>query len=250
MKVKVYQTSEELGQAAAEFSAEVLNAAIAENGEARLLLSTGASQLDTLISLVKMDVNWDKVTLFHLDEYIGLPENHPASFHKYLYERFINIVGLKNFHLVKANGDIEKNIEELTKEIRKAPIDLGLIGIGENAHIAFNDPPADFNTKDAYFVVALDENCKRQQVREGWFASVEDVPKQAITITAHQILECKVVVSCVPYLVKAEAIKNTLQSDITNQIPATILKNHPSFTLFLDADSASLVDEQLISLYK
>jgi glucosamine-6-phosphate deaminase len=250
MKVKVYQTSEELGQAAAEFSAKVLNAAIAENGEARLLLSTGASQLDTLVSLVKMDVNWGKVTLFHLDEYIGLSENHPASFHKYLYERFIDIVGLKNFHLVNANGDIGKNIEELTKEIRKSPIDLGLIGIGENAHIAFNDPPADFNTKDAFFVVALDENCKLQQVREGWFPSVEDVPKQAITITAHQILQCKVIVSSVPYLVKAEAVKNTLQSDITNQIPATILKNHPSFTLFLDADSASLVDEQLISKYK
>jgi glucosamine-6-phosphate deaminase len=155
VKIKVDRTSEELGQAAAEYSAEILNAAIAENGEARLLLSTGASQLDTLTSLVKMDVNWDKVTLFHLDEYIDLPENHPASFHKYLYERFIDIVGLKNFHLVKANGDIGKNIEELTKEIRKSPIDLGLIGIGENAHIAFNDPPADFDTKDAYFVVTL-----------------------------------------------------------------------------------------------
>jgi glucosamine-6-phosphate deaminase len=250
VKIKVDRTSEELGQAAAEYSAEILNAAIAENGEARLLLSTGASQLDTLTSLVKMDVNWDKVTLFHLDEYIDLPENHPASFHKYLYERFIDIVGLKNFHLVKANGDIGKNIEELTKEIRKSPIDLGLIGIGENAHIAFNDPPADFDTKDAYFVVTLEEKCKRQQVREGWFASIEDVPKQAITITAHQIMQCKVIVSSVPYLVKAEAVKNTLQSELTNQIPATLLKNHPNFTMFLDADSASLVDEQLITRYK
>ena len=243
MKIKILKNSEELGKNAAKYSAEILNCAIAKKGYARIILSTGASQFNTIESLVKENVDWSKVEMFHLDEYVGLPEVHPASFRKYLKERFISKVDLNSHYLVNAEGDIQDAINELTKELRRDTIDLGLIGIGENAHIAFNDPPADFETKEAYIVVNLDENCKKQQVGEGWFASVEDVPKQAISMTVHQIMKCENIVSCVPNKVKAAAIKKTLESDVTNLIPATILKEHKSFALFLDENSASLLEK-------
>ncbi len=244
--INVLKNSEELGKAAAKYCAEILNKAITENGEARLILSTGASQFDTLKHLVKMDIDWSKVEMFHLDEYIGIDESHPASFRKYLKERFTNLVSLKKAHFVKGEGDVEKNIRTLSEEIRKKPIDLALIGIGENAHIAFNDPPADFDTKEAFIIVDLDERCKKQQVGEGWFATIEDVPKQAITMTCYQIMQSRTIVSCVPYKVKAEAVKLTLESDVTNQIPATLLKTHNNWTLFIDEDSASLVDPTIL----
>ena len=242
MKIKILNNSEELGRNAAKYSAEILNSAIAKKRYARIILSTGASQFDTIEALVKENVDWSKVEMFHLDEYVGLPEAHPASFRKYLKERFISKVNLNKYHLVDGQGNIKEVINKLTEELRRDTIDLGLIGIGENAHIAFNDPPADFDTKEAYIVVDLDEKCKKQQVGEGWFNSVDDVPKQAISMTVHQILKCENIVSCVPNKVKAEAIKNTLENDTTNLIPATILKEHNSFALFLDENSASLID--------
>ena len=147
---------------------------------------------------------------------------------------------------MQGEGDINKHIETLPQEIRKAPIALALIGIGENAHIAFNDPPADFDTKEAYIIVNLDEKCKKQQVGEGWFSSVEDVPKQAITMTAYQIMQSKVIISSVPHKVKAQAVKDTLENDVTNLVPATILKTHDNSTLFLDENSASLLNEDII----
>ncbi|NLO82630.1 MAG: glucosamine-6-phosphate deaminase [Clostridiales bacterium] len=246
MIVNIYKNSEMLGQAAAKYCAEILNAAIAEKGEARLVLSTGASQFDTLKHLVQMNVDWSRVEMFHLDEYIGIPETHPASFRKYLKDRFTSLVKLKAAYFVNTEGDVNKSIEHLTEELRKKPVDLALIGIGENGHIAFNDPPADFETREAFIVVDLDERCKRQQVREGWFPTVEDVPKQAVTMTCYQIMQSRVIVSCVPYKVKAEAIKLTLGSDATNEIPATILKNHDKWMLFLDEDSASLVSSEVL----
>lgn len=249
MKVKVFKDSEEIGREAAKYSADILNRAITEKGKARLLLSTGASQFDTLKALVKMDVDWSKVEVFHLDEYVGLPESHPASFRRYLKERFINIVNPRKVYFVNWEGDIKQNIEKLTKDIREEPIDLALVGIGENGHIAFNDPPADFETKEAYIVVNLDERCKRQQVREGWYKTIDDVPKQAISMTVYQIMQSKVIVSCVPYKVKAEAVKLTLENDVTNKIPATMLKKHEDVTLFLDEESVSLVDKEVLNRY-
>ena len=243
MKVKLYRNSEELGKEAAKYSATVLNKAIIEKGKARLLLSTGASQFDTLKALVKENVDWSKVEMFHLDEYVNLPPTHPASFCRYLKERFTSQVKLKATYFVKGEGDLDKHIKELSNQIRKEPIDLALVGIGENAHIAFNDPPADFETTEAYIVVNLDEKCKKQQVREGWFPTAADVPKQAISITVHQIMQSKVIVSAVPYLAKANAVKLTLENEITNTIPATKLKEHPDTTLFLDEESASLVSK-------
>jgi glucosamine-6-phosphate deaminase len=165
---------------------------------------------------------------------------------KYLKERFVDLVPLRRAHFVKGEGNLQENIAVLTREIRKEPIDLALIGIGENGHIAFNDPPADFDTKEAYIIVDLDEQCKKQQVGEGWFSSLEEVPKQAITMTVHQIMQSEVIVSSVPHKVKARAIRDFFANDVTNQVPATILKTHPNYSLFLDEQSASEADWNLI----
>ena len=249
VKVCVLKNPEELGKAAAAFSAGILNQAIAAKGKARLVLSTGASQFDTIKALIKMSVDWSKVEMFHLDEYVNLPETHPASFRKYLKERFTSQINLLKAHFVNGEKDVAQNLAVLTAEIRKEPIDLALIGIGENAHIAFNDPPADFNTTDAYIVVNLNAECKKQQVGEGWFATVEDVPKQAISMTVHQIMQSKVIVSAVPYSVKAKAIQKTLSSEVTNMVPATKLKEHPNVIVYIDEDSASLTDKKLLSKF-
>lgn len=243
MNIRVLKTPKELGKTAAKYSAEIINYAIQEKGYARIILSTGASQFETLKALVTEDVDWSKVEMFHLDEYVSLPETHKASFRKYLKERFISKINLKAYHLVDGNGDTSSTIKALTEELRKDKIDLGLIGIGENGHIAFNDPPADFDTKEAYIVVDLDDACKNQQVGEGWFGSIDEVPKQAISMTVYQIMQCNKIVSCVPNKVKAEAVKNTLEKEVTNLVPATMLKTHHDVTLFLDENSASLIDK-------
>ena len=239
MVIHVYKTPEEMGAEAAQLIAQKLNAAIAQKGEARLLLSTGASQFEMMDALTRMPVDFSKVTMFHLDEYVALPVTHIASFRKYLQERFVDKVPLKEAVFVNGEGDVEANIAEITARIKEAPIDVGVIGIGENGHIAFNDPPADFDTEASYKVVNLDERCKRQQVGEGWFATVDDVPKQAISMTVKQIMACDSIVSVVPHAVKAEAVKNTLERDVTNLVPATIMKTHPDFNLFLDSESAA-----------
>ena len=243
MEVRICKNPEELGKSAAIHTANVINECIAKKGCARIALSTGASQFDTIKELVKQDVDWSKVEMFHLDEYVDLPETHVASFRKYLKERFISKINLKAAYLVDGTPEC---IEGLTAELRRAPIDVGLIGIGENAHIAFNDPPADFDTKEAYIIVNLNDTRKKQQVGEGWFATVDDVPKQAVSMTVYQILQCEKIVSCVPYGVKADAVQKTLENDKTNLIPATIMKGHNDFALFVDEDSFSKVDESMI----
>ncbi|NLC68335.1 MAG: glucosamine-6-phosphate deaminase [Clostridiaceae bacterium] len=249
MKVRVFKNSEELGKAAAKYAAEIIRKSIEKNNKARIVLSTGASQFDTLKHLVKEDLDWSKVEMFHLDEYINLPITHPASFRKYLKERFVDIVKPGKVFFVSGEGDVDAIIRELNQEITREPVHLGLIGIGENSHIAFNDPPADFDTTEPYIIVNLDEACKRQQVREGWFRTVDDVPKQAISMSVHQIMQCEVIISCVPYKVKANAIKLTLENDVTNMIPATMFKKHRDVTLFLDGDSASEVDKDVLPKY-
>ena len=238
MKVTVAKDPAMLGSLAAKEAASIINDAIREKGSARIVLSTGASQFDTLVALVKENVDWTKVEMFHLDEYVNLPETHPASFRKYLKERFVNLVPLKAAHFVDGTPE---GIAALTEELRSAPIDLGLIGIGENGHIAFNDPPADFDTNEAYIIVTLDERCRRQQVGEGWFATVDDVPEQAVSMTVREIMRCKKIISCVPYPVKADAVEKTLMNPLTNRVPATMLKEHEYFSLYLDQDSAAKV---------
>jgi len=239
MRITISSDPEELGKEAATIVAEKLNRAVNENGKARMVVSTGSSQFEMFQALIREKVDWSRVEVFHLDEYIGLPVTHGASFRKYLYERFINLVPVRKFYPVDVAGSITEQIAGLTAEINRKSVDLGLIGIGVNGHIAFNDPPADFDTHDAYIVVKLDDQCRMQQVNEGWFKSKEEVPGEAVSMSVWQIMQCNSIISVVPHKVKAEAVRKTLGSSVTNKIPATILKTHPDWHLFLDEGSAS-----------
>ena len=239
MQIYVGKNTEDMGQKAAADAAALLRETIAKKGEARLALSTGASQFEALAALVNEDVDWTKVTMFHLDEYVQLPESHPASFRKYLKERFVSKVPLKKAYFVNGEADTAETIAALTEAITAAPVDVGLIGIGENAHVAFNDPPADFDTKASYIVVNLDHRCRLQQVGEGWFATEANVPKQAISMTVSQIMRCEHILTIVPHDVKADAIRKTLTAaEVTPMVPASVLRTHTDWRLYLDADSA------------
>ncbi|HEX2974500.1 MAG TPA: 6-phosphogluconolactonase [Bacteroidales bacterium] len=239
MIIDISRDAVELGEKAAALAALKINEAIAGKNHARMVVSTGSSQFETLRALTGEKIDWSKVEIFHLDEYIGLSVTHPASFRKYLYERFINHIKPMAFYSVDVEGNIDERIHFLTEKIREKPIDLGLIGIGVNGHIAFNDPPADFTTRKAYHVVDLDEECRMQQVNEGWFASLKDVPQNAVSMTPWQIMQCASIVSSVPHKVKATAIRNTLINDLTEIVPATLLKQHKDLRLFIDRNSAS-----------
>lgn len=239
MIIRVCANPEALGAAAACQTAQLLRDAIAECGTARIVLSTGASQFATIDHLSREDVDWSRVEMFHLDEYIGLSENHRASFQKYLKERFVDKVrGIKPHYVT---GD-PVHAAKVGALLQSGPIHVGLIGIGQNTHIAFNDPPADFETEEPYIVVSLDERCKAQQVQEGWFRTVDEVPKQAVTMSVRQILRCEAILSCVPYPEKAEAVQRTLLSGVDARVPASILKTHKNFTLYADRDSFARVE--------
>ena len=240
MNLHVYDTAVKMGEAAAKRVAELICETVEEKGKCRILVSTGQSQFEYFDALVKLPIPWDKVEVFHLDEYIDLPITHPASFRKYLKERFIDKVPGATMHYLDTDGDIDALIRDVTALITAEPIDIGIIGIGENGHIAFNDPPADFETTASYHVVNLDERCRLQQVGEGWFAGIDEVPKQALSATVWQIMQCRNIVSVVPHAVKAEAVKKTLRSpEVTNMVPATKLRECENWDLFLDADSAA-----------
>lgn len=248
MKIKVLHDQKAMGEFAAGEAAARLNKAIAERGEARLILATGQSQFEVVKALREENVDWTKVTMFHLDEYVAISESHPASFRKYLKERFADYVPLKAAHFVNGEGDVQANIAELTALLREAPIDVAMIGIGENAHIAFNDPPADFQTREAYIVVNLDEKCRMQQVGEGWFPTVDDVPKQAISMTVYQILQAKCIICSVPGDKKTQAVHDTLVTPgVTNIVPATALKDHGDCLLVLDEESAAGTSAEYLS---
>lgn len=240
--INVLKNADENGKKAAEKIAQLINEAIKTRGKARIVLSTGASQFEMFSYLVKENVDWTKVDMFHLDEYVGLPITHKASFRKYLKERFVSQVPLHSAHFVPGEEDnVEENIKKLTEELRSDIIDVGVIGIGENGHIAFNDPPADFDTAEAYKIVVLDEKCRKQQVGEGWFDSFDSVPKKAISMAPKQILSCSHIVSVVPHAVKAKAVYDTITKPVTPLVPATLLKTHPDWNLYLDEDAASLL---------
>ena len=227
MNISVSKTTAQMAVQAAKFAAREINRAIGEKGEARILLATGESQIEAIRCLTEEAVDWSKVVMFHLDEYMDLPETHIASFRKYLKERFVNIVNPKEAYLVDGEGDVKANIETITEKLKEAPIDVAFIGIGENGHVAFNDPPADFTTDEAYIIVDLDEKCKQQQVNEGWFKDLSEVPKQAVSMTVPQIMKSRVIVSIVPGIRKSDAVSKTLSAEeVTNMVPATILKTH------------------------
>ncbi len=243
MEIHILPGKQELGLQAAAQAANGLRAALAERGAARLVLATGASQFEMLSSLVAQPgIDWTQVTCFHLDEYAGLPETHPASFRKYLRERFAAFVPLKEFHFVQGDApDLLAECRRLGALIRAAPVDVACVGIGENGHLAFNDPPADFETPEAYILVELDAACRRQQVGEGWFASLEQVPRQAISMSIPQIMLARQIVCTVPDARKAAAVRASLNGPVTPDCPASILQRHPHCHLFLDPPAAALL---------
>ena len=249
MKIKLYKNSVEMGKAAAKAAAKKLGEVIEKKGYARILLSTGASQFDFFTALADEKVEWSKVEMFHLDEYVGISPDHPASFNKYLRERFVEVNHPAKYHLMNGECNPEETIKEVSALISEAPIDLGLIGIGENGHIAFNDPPADFDDERAYKIVNLNDTCIKQQIREGWFENEDAAFKQAISMTCKQIMKCECIISVVPHAVKAEAVKNTLTLDKTPLVPATLMKSHKDVTLYLDENSASLLDEATVKAF-
>lgn len=214
----------------------MIRAALKNHGKANIILATGASQFEMLAELVKQPVDWSKVTCFHLDEYVGMPVSHPASFRKYLKERFVDQLAMPPaaFHFLNAEGDPQAECQRLGEVIKQHPIDVAFIGIGENGHLAFNDPPADFETREPYIVVELDDPCRQQQFGEGWFPTFDSVPKQAISMSIRQILASRVIICSVPDSRKAEAVGKAVEGPLTPQLPASILRNHPATTLFLD----------------
>ena len=238
----VFRDKREMGSAAAVAAAGVIIDTIEARGGANIILATGTSQFETLKSFVDADgIDWSKVVMFHLDEYVGLKAGHPASFRRYLKERFMDKVGgLKASYFVHADApDPQAECERLGGIIAAHPIDLALVGIGENGHLAFNDPPADFETAQPYIIVELDERCRKQQLGEGWFKTINDVPKQAISMSIRQIMKSRCVVVSVPDERKAEAVRCSLEGAITNMCPASILQKHPNCTMYLDEPAAS-----------
>ena len=245
MDVQIFQDKNSLGKAAASCGAQYIRDAIKKNGHANIIVATGASQFEMLSALTKeADIDWGKVNIFHLDEYIGLPEDHPAGFREYIRERFIAHLPQKpaSFHPVNGSDpDPEHACEVLGKEIAACPIDVAFVGIGENGHLAFNDPPADFETEKAYLVITLDEVCRKQQLGEGWFPTFDDVPKQAISMGIKQIMKSAAIINTVPDQRKAKAVKGALEGPVSNLCPSSILQTHKDCHTFLDKDSASLL---------
>ncbi len=244
MNIKTYDTPALMGASAGKNAALTIESALNNFNEANIILATGASQFHTLESLVNSDiVDWSRVTIFHLDEYIGISENHKASFRLYLRERFLDKVGkVKDFHFI--NGNTENPLDEcerLHKLIKPLKIHAALVGIGENGHLAFNDPPADFDTDAAYLVADLDEKCRLQQVGEGWFKGLEDVPTQAISMSVKQIMDSECIICSVPDGRKAQAIKDCVTGEVSNMHPASILQQHSDCTIYLDSGSSALI---------
>ncbi len=241
MKVFIHKSRVEMGQAAARKGAELIRKAIREKGSATIIVATGASQFEMLSELTETRVDWSRVTAFHLDEYIGIPLSHPASFRKYLKERFVDLIPLKEFHYIDGEADTGTERKRLNRLIEKQEVDVAFIGIGENAHLAFNDPPADFQTEEPYLTVNLDMACRNQQYQEGWFPSIEEVPETAISMSVQQILKSSQIICTVPDKRKAEAVKYALENEVSPEYPASILKNHKQTLMFLDKESSSLL---------
>ena len=242
MHVRIFETKAALGHAAANDAAQIVTEAIAQRGVAHLIAATGASQFEFLDALVVQNIDWSKVVFFHLDEYVDLPEAHPASFRRYLKERIVDRVHPCAFHFIDGEAaDVDEEYRRLGKLIAQQRIDAAFVGIGENGHLAFNDPPADFETDEPYIVVEVNEDCRRQQVGEGWFATLNEVPRRAISMSIKQILKARNVLCVVPDQRKAEAVRNCVALDVSPMHPASILQTHESVTLYLDRKSSSLV---------
>ena len=247
MLLKVFKDKTSLGQAAAEQAVEAIRRALRDRGHARIIAATAASQAEFLNALTNTpDIDWASVEAFHLDEYIGLPITHPGSFRGMLMEQLIRKTGIPKYHLLDGDGaNPSEVVRTVSRELSSGPIDVAFLGIGENGHIAFNDPPADFSTEEPYIIVTLDEACRRQQVGEAWFRDISDVPERAISMSVRQILKANEILAVVPDRRKAPAIKACFESEISPMVPASILRTHPNATVYLDNDSASLLSPAL-----
>jgi glucosamine-6-phosphate deaminase len=248
MRLKVFEDRNSLGKAAAAQAAEGIQRAITERGKARIIGASAASQFEFLEALTSTPgIDWKRVELFHLDEYIGLPMSHPASFCKFLMDRLISKTGITDTHLLNGEKDPAVVIREANEAIRKAPIDVAFVGIGENGHLAFNDPPADFEAEEPFIVVKLDEACRRQQVGEGWFETLEAVPERAISMSVKQVLKAKEILAIVPGPKKAQAIHACFDGPISPMAPSSILRTHGQATIYLDKDSAALLSRETLA---
>lgn len=242
MHVAIYPDRLTLSRAAAAHAADSLRTCIREHGHVRLIAATGASQIEFLAALTSEPaIDWARVEMFHLDEYVGLPVTHRASFRRYLLDRLIKKVGIRHYRLLDGERDPEAVAHEAGALLAERQVDVAFVGIGENGHLAFNDPPADFTTEDPYLVVTLDEACRRQQVGEGWFRSIDEVPRQAISMSVRQILKTSEIIAVVPDARKAAAVKACVEGPVSPMAPASILQTHAGTTLYLDRDSASLL---------
>ena len=243
MNTTIFDSKEEMGASAAAMGAQRLDNALMETGTAAMIVATGASQFEMLASLSGAELDWTSITGFHLDEYIGLSIEHPASFRKYLRERFVEKlpIPLQAFHYLDAETEAEKECKRVGDILALTSIDVAFVGIGENGHLAFNDPPADFETNEPYLIVHLDDACRKQQLGEGWFPDFESVPEQAISMSIQQILKSQTIICTVPDGRKAEAVREAAQGPVTPNIPASILQTHPDCHLFLDTAAASLL---------
>jgi glucosamine-6-phosphate deaminase len=246
LQIKIFEDKPTLGRTAAKHATESLRRCIREKGSVRLVAATGASQFEFLDELTTAPgIDWSCVEVFHLDEYVGLPISHPASFRGYILERLIRKTGITQCYLLDGEKDPNVVAKEVGSALASKPVDLLFAGIGENAHLAFNDPPADFDTEEPYLVVQLDQACRQQQVGEGWFASLLDVPTKAISMSVQQVLKAKEIIVIVPDKRKAQAVKACLEGEITPMVPASILRRHPNVTLYLDRHSASLLSQRV-----
>jgi len=244
VQIKIFETKQELGQAAARDAAAIINHAIAERNAAYVIAATGVSQFEFLDALMRERIDWTKVTLFHLDEYVGLPESHPASFRRYLKERIVSRVQPRAFHFIDGEAaDVHDECRRVGKLITQQTVDVAFVGIGENGHLAFNDPPADFEIDEPYIVVKLDDACRQQQVGEGWFKSIDEVPAHAISMSIKQILRSREILCIVPDRRKAEAVRASVDVNVSPITPASILQMHERVTLYLDRDSSSLIEQ-------
>ena len=247
MRLSVLRDKLAVGEAAGRHAAESLRRILDGSSKARIIVATGASQLDFLECLTATPgIDWQRVEMFHLDEYIGIPATHPASFRKYLSERFIQKTGIRRYHLLDGEQEPADVIRLVGRELQSAPVDIAFVGIGENGHLAFNDPPADFETEQPYLVVNLDEVCRWQQVREGWFGDISEVPKRAISMSVKQILKAHEIITIVPGSRKSSAVKACLEGEISPMAPASVLRTHSNTTIYLDTESASLLTETTI----
>jgi glucosamine-6-phosphate deaminase len=247
VQVNVLRSKIAAGEAAAKHAGQSLQRVLANSSTARIIAATGASQLDFLESLTSLSgIDWERVEMFHLDEYIGMSVTHTASFRKYLMERFIQKTGIRRYHLLDGERVPNEVIRKIGGELKSRPVDIAFVGIGENGHLAFNDPPADFETEEPYLIVELDEVCRRQQVTEGWFANISAVPSQAISMSIKQILKTDEIIAIVPGARKSRAVKACLEGQINAMAPASILRKHSNTTTYLDTESASLLSEATI----